>query len=188
MNVLRRPRLLTLLLVSSLCVVSRASPEAKKGQKDPCPDGPKEFHLRVGAQYASQKMFEKAEKEYLAAGDSVCPAVRKQALDGLGQLWVAPEDQELELGHFYESQGMWTESEAHFSKSAENSSAPEVRKAAFEGLWRVRKAQTPRLHRLLGYTDAIPTLGSILARLAAVAILLWIVLMLLAAALEGGEP
>ncbi len=182
MNVPCHPRLLTVLLVASMFFVSSTSPAAKKELKAPCPDGPKEFHLRVGSQYASQKLFEKAEKEYLAAGESACPDVRKQALDGLRQLWSAPEDQELELGRFYESQGLWTEAEAHFSKSAENSSVPEVRRAALDGLWRVRKAQKPRLHRLLGYTDAIPTLGSILARLVAVAVLLWVVLMLLAAA------
>ena len=183
MDVLRHPRLLTLLLIVALCSVSTASPEAKKELEGRCPDGSKEFHLRAGAQYASQKMFEKAEKEYVAAGESVCPAVREQALDGLRQIWSAPEDTELELGRFYESQGLWTEAEAHFSKSAENSSAPGVRRAALDGLWRVRKAQTPRLRRLLGYTDAIPTSGSLLARIAAVAVVLWIVLMLLAAAL-----
>jgi hypothetical protein len=183
MNVLCHPRLPTLLLMVSLCSVSTASSEAKKEPKGPCSDGPKEFHLRAGAQYGSQKMYEKAEKEYVAAGESVCPAVRQQALDGLRQIWNAPEDAELELGIFYESQGAWAEAEAHFLKSAENSVKPEVRKAALDGLWRVRKAQTSRLHRLLGYTDLIPMFGGLLARFAAVAVVVWIVSILFAAAL-----
>jgi hypothetical protein len=183
MHVLRHPRLLSLLLIVSLSSVSTASPEAKKGPKRGCPDDQKEFHLRAGTQYASGKMFEKAEKEYVAAGESSCPAVREQALAGLRQILNAPEDNELELGRFYESQGLWTEAEAHFSKSGENSPAPEVRRAALDGLWRVRKAQTPGLRRLLGYTDAIPTLGSLLVRFAAVAVVIRIVSMLLAAAL-----
>ena len=71
MGVLCNPRLPTLLLVVSLCSASASLAGAKKEPKGQCFDGPKEFHLRAGTLYASHEMFEKAEKQYLAAGESI---------------------------------------------------------------------------------------------------------------------
>lgn len=143
--------------------------------KGSCSDGPKEFHLRAGEQYAARGMLQDAEKEYLSAGESKCPDIRKGALEGLGRLFNTADNGELDLGRFYESQGMWKEAEEHYVNAAKEPAPPAQRRAATDGLWRVRNGHTPGLTGASRYTESIAAWGSIFARFGAVIVFAWIV-------------
>ena len=178
MNLPNHPRLLMVLTLIAFCSLSKAWPKATVAPKEKCTDDQRAFDLEAGGVYEAQQAFEKAEKEYLAAGESPCLAIRQQALVALKRIIsVSPEDNELQLGQFYESQGMWMEAEAHFSKAAENTASPVARVTALNGLWRVRNAQSPFSRRLLADTNFLLIWGGFLARILVVAVLVWIFVM-----------
>jgi hypothetical protein len=176
MNPFSDLRLLMVLLSLWLCSAPPAWSKSSPEPKGPCPDATKEFHLHAGQQYETQKAFEKAGKEYVAAGESPCASIRQEALEGLRRI-PANADDELQLGLFYESQGLWTEADSHFSKAAEGTEPPAVRRAAFDGLWRVHNAQNRRVHRTMDYTDF---LSAVAGRVVAAIAVVWIVIVLVA--------
>jgi hypothetical protein len=175
MNLLRNGRLLMTFVFLSQCWLSPArcenSPPA--GQ---CPDPPKQFHLEIAKQYEAGKAFDKATKEFLAAGESSCEGVRREAAEGLKRMPITA-DSELELGLFYESQGLWTEADAHFSKAAEITDSPEVRHAAFDGLWRVNNAQNRIAHRTMDFSDFW---SGIVGRVVGAVAVIWVVIVIIA--------
>jgi tetratricopeptide (TPR) repeat protein len=103
--------------------------------------------------YEARSLFEAAEKAYLQAGLSGCIDVRQQALAGLNRVQDRTKDADLSLGLFYESQGSWSEAEEHYAKAVDHTPSSEERKAALEGLWRVKQRQHPSVHRIINFTD-----------------------------------
>jgi hypothetical protein len=175
MKLLSTVRLLMVSVVLSQCWGSQGwcNSLPAPGQ---CPDPPKQFHLQIAKQYEAEKAFDKARKEFLAAGESSCEGVRREAVAGIKRMPVTP-DSELELGLFYESQGLWTEANAHFSKAAEITDSPEVRRSAFDGLWRVNNAQNRIAHRTMDFSDFW---SAIVGRVIGAIAVIWVVIVIIA--------
>lgn len=137
-----------------------------------------EFHLHAAEIYEANGQLEKAEREYLKAGESSSPAIQEKALDGLRCVQDLEGGNQLRLALVYENQRQWSKAETHFAEAAKGAQSPGVRNAALNGLTRVYAAQHPSLKRALEWTDSLPILARLLFRVLAVSLIFLLLLIL----------
>ena len=100
------------------------------------------FDLRLARDYEKWERWKEAEQEYIQAGRTGAPCVRKEALEAIQKLRAhRPKDEsnfEFELGQDYSARGALTEAEQHYSVAGKDRTEVE-RKNAREAIKAARQ-------------------------------------------------